>query len=216
MIRVLIVDDDPLVCDALTRMLGSADDIEVVADVADGDQVVEAVHRHHPDVVLMDIRMARQDGIAATAELQRLPDPPRVIVLTTFDLDDVLLRALGAGAAGFLLKTSSPQEIISSVRNVAAGEGALSSRSARQVVEHLRNDPALALRESAVALIATLTDRERDIVRLVAQGRSTPQIAAELFLGEATVKSHLSHAQAKLGASSRVEVGILADRAGLR
>ncbi|XVX20159.1 response regulator [Actinomycetota bacterium] len=216
MIRVLIVDDDPLVCSGLRGILGSADDIEVVADVSDGDQVVEAVHRHHPDVVLMDIRMARQDGIAATAELQRLAEPPRVIVLTTFDLDDVLLRALGAGAAGFLLKTSSPLEIISSVRNVAAGEGALSSRSARQVVEHLRNDPARDLRESAAALVATLTERERDIVRLVAQGKSTPQIAAELFLGEATVKSHLSHAQAKLGASSRVEVGILADRAGLR
>jgi len=203
--RVLLVDDDPLVCRGLEVMLGVADDIEVV----------EAIHRHRPDIVLMDVRMTRQDGITTTAALRALPAAPKVIVLTTFDHDDVLMRAVHAGAAGFLLKTASPHEIIAAVRSVAAGEGALSARSARQVVEHLRADPALELRRAASALIHTLTPRELDVVRCVARGMTTAQIGAELYLGDATVKSHLARAQDKLGVQSRVEVGILVDRAGL-
>ncbi|EAP98577.1 putative two-component system response regulator [Janibacter sp. HTCC2649] len=217
MTRVLLVDDDPLVCGALATMLGSADDLNVVGSVNDGDQVVEAIHRHRPDIILMDVRMARQDGITTTASLSGLglETPPKVIMLTTFDHDDVMLRAVHAGAAGFLLKTASPLDIIAAVQSVAAGEGALSARSARQVVEHLQSDPARDLRRAAEALVATLTERERDVVRCVAEEMTTAQIAQELFLGEATVKSHLARAQDKLGAQNRVGVGIIADRAGL-
>lgn len=217
MTRVLLVDDDPLVCGALQTMLESAVDIEVVGSVNDGDQVIEAIHRYRPDVILMDVRMARQDGITTTASLARLglETPPKVIMLTTFDHDDVMLRAVHAGAAGFLLKTASPLDIIAAVQSVAAGEGALSARSARQVVEHLQSDPAREQRRAAEGLIATLTPRELDVVREVAQGRSNAQVAAALFLGEATVKSHLARAQDKLGVQSRVQVAVLADRAGL-
>lgn len=215
MTRVLLVDDDPLVCSALETMLGSTEDLEVVASVNDGDQVIEAIHRHRPDIVLMDVRMARQDGITTTAALSALASPPKVIMLTTFDHDDVMLRAVHAGAAGFLLKTASPLDIIAAVQSVAAGEGALSARSARQVVEHLQSDPARDQRRAAEALVATLTERERDVVRCVAKEMTTAQIAQELFLGEATVKSHLARAQDKLGAQNRVGIGIIADRAGL-
>src|SRR5690606_30631124 len=161
------------------------------------------------------VRMARQDGITTTASLGRLPHPPKVIVLTTFDHDDILLRALDAGAAGFLLKTAAPEEIIAAVRNVAAGEGALSPRSARQVVEHLQHDEQAAARKAAVGLVRGLTERELEIVRLVAAGRTNPEIAAELYIGEATVKTHLGSAQTKLGARNRVQVGVLAAQAGL-
>lgn len=213
--RVLLVDDDPWVCRGLEGILGAADDIEVVGSVHDGDEVIEAIHRHRPDIVLMDVRMARQDGITTTATLRALPSPPKVIILTTFDHDDVLMRALGAGAASFLLKTAGPREIIAAVQSVAAGEGALSPRSARQVVEHLQSDPAGELRRAAVSLVDTLTARERDVVRCVAREMTTAQAAAELFLGEATVKSHLARAQLKLGTQNRVGIGIIADRAGL-
>ena len=215
MTRVLLVDDDPLVCGALETMLGSADDIEVVGSVHDGDQVVEAIHRHRPDIVLMDVRMARQDGITTTASLSRIPGAPKVIMLTTFDHDDVMLRSVHAGAAGFLLKSASPRDIIKHVQDVASGEGALSARSARQLVEHLQGDPGRDQRRAAEALVATLTERERDVVRCVAREMTTAEIAAQLFLGEATVKSHLSSAQHKLGAQNRVGIGIIADRAGL-
>jgi DNA-binding NarL/FixJ family response regulator len=213
--RVLLVDDDPWVCRGLEGILATADDIEVVGSVNDGDQVVDAIHRHRPDIVLMDVRMARQDGITTTAVLRALPSAPKVVILTTFDHDDVLMRALGAGAASFLLKTAGPHEIIAAVRSVAAGEGALSPRSARQIVQHLQSDPAAELRRAALALVETLTERERDVVRCIAQEMTTAQVAAELYLGEATVKSHLARAQLKLGVQNRVGIGIIADRAGL-
>jgi DNA-binding NarL/FixJ family response regulator len=163
----------------------------------------------------MDVRMARQDGITTTAAIARLHDPPKVIVLTTFDHDDVLMRALDAGAAGFLLKTAAPREIIAAIHDIAAGEGALSPRSARQVVERLQRDERIAERRAAVAALRRLTPRELDIVRRVATGRSNPQIAAELYLGEATVKTHLASAQTKLGVRNRVQVGVIVAQAGL-
>ena len=217
MIRVLLVDDDPMVCMGLDLLLRSAEDMTVVGLVPVGAEVVPAIHRHAPDVILMDIRMARQDGITTTKQVraQTGSATPRVLVLTTFEHDDVLLRAVQAGAAGFLLKTSDPKDIVAAIRDVAAGEGALSARSARQVVEHLQGDPTREQRRTAAALIELLTPRERDVVRCVARGLTTAEVARELFLGEATVKSHLSSAQDKLGVRSRVEVGIIADRAGL-
>lgn len=214
-VRVLLVDDDPLVCRGLELLLQSDPGIDVVGAVNDGDAVLEAVHRHFPDVVLMDVRMARQDGITTTAAIARLHDPPKVIVLTTFDHDDVLMRALDAGAAGFLLKTAAPREIIAAIHDIAAGEGALSPRSARQVVERLQRDERIAERRAAVAALRRLTPRELDIVRRVATGRSNPQIAADLYLGEATVKTHLASAQTKLGVRNRVQVGVIVAQAGL-
>lgn len=213
-VRVLLVDDDPLVCRGLELLLSADPGISVVGSVHDGDAVIEAVHGHFPDVVLMDVRMSRQDGITATAALMRLPQPPKVIVLTTFDHDDILMRALAAGAAGFLLKTAAPQEILAAVHNVAAGEGALSPRSARQVVEHLQRDDQRSVARTAEELLATLTPRELDVVRLVAQGWSNVEIARRLYLGEATVKSHLASAQARLGVRNRVQVGVLVAQAG--
>lgn len=215
MIKVLLVDDDPLVCSGLEFMLGTVDDIEVVAMVHDGDQVIEAVHRHRPDVALMDVRMNRQDGITATRAVSQLANPPKILILTTFEHDDVLLRAVHAGASGFLLKTASPLEIVAAIRSVAGGEGALSARSARQVFEHLQNDQVTEQRRVAAELVASLTPREIEVVSCIGRGLTTAQAAAELFLGEATIKSHLASAQLKLGVGSRPEVAVLADRAGL-
>lgn len=215
MTRVLLVDDDPLVCHALDLMIESVEDVTVVGMVHDGDEVIEAIHRHRPDVVLMDVRMNRQDGITTTAEVVGLARAPKVIMLTTFDHDDVLMRALHAGATGFLLKTASPQEIIAAIRQVAAGEGALSARSARQVVTHLQEDVVADQRRAATELVNRLTEREVHVVRRVGRGMTNAEVAADLYVGEATVKSHLSSAQQKLGVTSRVEVAVLADRAGL-
>ncbi|KGN36334.1 response regulator transcription factor [Knoellia subterranea] len=214
-IRVLVVDDDALTCGALRSILGSADDVEVVASVEDGDEVMEAVHRHRPDVILMDVRMRRQDGISATAALQSLTDPPRVIVLTTYEHDNAVMRALEAGATSFLLKSAGPQEIIGAVRAVAAGDSVLSPGPARQVIEQLLSDPARERRVAAEGLVATLTPREVDVVRAVGHGMTNAEAARSLFMGEATVKSHLSSAQLKLGVQSRTQVAVLAERAGL-
>lgn len=212
-IRVLLIDDDPLVCSGLELILSSTDDIRVVGTASDGDEAVGAVQRHFPDVVLLDVRMPRLDGIAATKALRALPQPPRVIVLTTFDADDIVMRAIGAGAAGFLLKTSAAPDIIRAIRNVHAGEGALSPRSARRVFQQVGDGEDE--RDTARAAIAELTDRERDVVRLVVDGLSNQAIGAQLYVGEATVKSHLSSAQRKLGVEGRVRLAVLATKAGL-
>lgn len=213
--RLLLVDDDPLVCEGLRLILRSDPSLAVVGVVHDGDEVVEAVHAHRPDVILMDVRMRRRDGITATADVSRMPRPPRVIILTTFEEDDVLVRGVHAGAAAFLLKTDAPEAIVAAVHAVASGRGALSDQSAGQLVRHVRSDPWPDRHRAARELVAGLTDRERDVIACVGQGMSNNAIATSLHLGEATVKSHLAHAQDKLGVSSRVQVGILADRAGL-
>ncbi len=214
-VRVLLVDDDALVCQGLELMLSTAEDLEVVGSVDDGDQVIEAVHRHAPDVVLLDVRMPRQDGIATARSLQQLTSPPKIIVLTTFDHDEIALRAVEAGADGFLLKTASPAEILTAVRNVAGGQGAVSPTTARQLFSHMRSDPAAGARRQAREAVERLTPREREVVAAVARGRSNAQIAAELFASEATVKSHLAHAQAKLDCTGRVEVAVLVERSGV-
>ncbi|GGB28746.1 DNA-binding response regulator [Flexivirga endophytica] len=211
-IRVLLVDDDPFVYSAMELIFSTVDDIQIVSAVSDGDQAVAAVQRHFPDVVLLDVRMARLDGIAATKALCALPNPPRVLVMTTFDMDDVVMRAIDAGAAGFMLKTSG-SEIITAVRNVHAGAGVLSPQSVPQVFAQIGDTGAE--RAAARAAIAALTDRERDVVRLVGEGLSNQQIGAALYVGEATVKSHLSSAQRKLGVEGRVRLAVVASRAGL-
>ncbi|TDE95068.1 response regulator transcription factor [Occultella glacieicola] len=213
--RVLLVDDDALVRTGLRLILDSAADVEVVGEAGDGDEVITAVQAHAPDVILMDLRMARVDGIAATAAARALPNPPHVIVLTTWDVDDAVMRSLAAGAAGFLLKSAPPLDIIRAVRDVMAGDAVLSPRSTRQVLDHLSRDTAGAERQRAAEAMATLTAREGDVAIAVGHGLSNAEIARRLFVSEATVKTHLSAAQAKLGARNRVDVAVMAERAGL-
>lgn len=215
-IRVLLVDDDAMATRAVELILEPVEDIRVVGVVRDGDEVVEAVHLHHPDVVLMDVRMDRVDGVTATRNVLRLPNPPKIIVLTTFDLDEILLRAIEAGAHGFLLKTASPPRIVEAIREAAGDKGMpLSPVSAQQLVEHMKRDEAAAGRREALRLVEALTDKEREVVALVARGRSNAEVAKGLFVSEATVKTHLSAAQHKLGAANRVDVAVTAARAGL-
>lgn len=214
-IRLLLVDDDPLVTAGLRAIFGSAEDLEVVASVGDGDEVVDAVHAHRPDVVLMDVRMPRVDGVRATAAVRALRTPPRVVVLTTFDSDGLVLEAVRAGAEGFLLKTTGPADMIAAVRSVAAGHGALSPQSAAHVLTHLAGGAGDGGRDEAAALVGGLTGRERDVVLGVWAGRTNREIAAELFLSEQTVKTHLASAQRRLGVFNRTEVAVLVERSGL-
>ena len=210
---MLVVDDDPMVR-RLLRTILRPDDIDVVAEAADGDEVVTAVQAHHPDVVLMDLRMPRIDGVAATRAVRALPDPPGVIAMTSFDTEAVILDAVHADASGFLAKDASPDEIVSAVRAVARGEGALSPRAARVVMAQVHADPSSGVRDAA-AKVATLTERELDVARLVAQGLSNAEIAQKLFLGEATVKTHLSAATAKLGVVNRVQLAVVVTQSAL-
>ena len=214
-IRVLIADDDALVRSALSMMLSGTDDIRVVAEVADGSEVAAAVDAYKPDLVLMDIRMPRMDGLAATELLRARADAPAVIVLTTFDADDQVLRALRAGAGGFLLKDTPPVKILEAVRLVAAGEAMLSPTVTRQLLEHLADGGADARRASAADLLDRLTDREREVAIAVAQGKSNAEIAGELYMSVATVKAHVSRVLTKLELNNRVQIALLAHDAGL-
>jgi DNA-binding NarL/FixJ family response regulator len=214
MIRVVLVDDEQLVRSGLRMILESAGDIEVVGEAADGGGAVELVRRHRPDVALMDIRMPEMDGLAATRALTALPDPPRVIMLTTFELDEYVHTALEHGAVGFLLKDTPPRDLIQAVRTVADGNAMLAPTVTRRLIAEF------ASRNSAKAVAArrrldTLTGREREVVVAVAQGLSNAQIGRRLFMSEATVKAHVSRVLAKLGLSNRVQAAILAHDAGL-
>lgn len=212
-IRVLIVDDDPLVVAGLELIIGSAPDIDVVGTASDGDEVIDAIHRHHPDVVLLDVRMKRQDGLVTTAAVNRLPNPPRIIVLTTWDTDDIVRRAIAGGAAGFLLKTTDPLEIQQAVRRVNSGHGVLAPDKVPYVFDVLKQ--SRSDREAAVAALATLSEREREVAIEVARGLSNAEIGRNLYLGEATVKTHLANAQRKLGVGGRVGVAVIVTKAGL-
>ncbi len=214
-IRVLLADDDALVRAALTMMLAGTDDIRVVAEVADGAEVASAVDAYKPDLVLMDIRMPRMDGLAATELLRARDDAPAVIVLTTFDADDQVLRALRAGASGFLLKDTPPPEILKAVRLVAAGEAMLSPTVTRRLLEHFADGGADARRSESVVLLEGLTDREREVAVAIAQGKSNAEIASELYMSVATVKAHVSRLLAKLELNNRVQIALLAHDAGL-
>lgn len=214
-IRILLVDDDPLVRSGLRLMLEASSDLLVVADVGSGEEAVPAIHAHRPDVVLLDYRMGELDGISTTQEVLRLDRPPKVVLLTTFDMDDLPVRAVRAGADGFLLKTAAPDEITRAVRDAAAGHTPFSSESAGHVVAHVRDDAAGSRREDAARRMATLSDREREICVLLAGGGTTASAAARMHLAESTVKTHLRAAEAKLGVGSRAELAVLVDRAGL-
>jgi DNA-binding NarL/FixJ family response regulator len=214
-IRVLLIDDDPLVRAGLRMILSSADDLAVVGEAGDGAQAVQAVQEHRPDVVLMDIRMPEMDGIRATQRLRELPQPPQVIVLTTFHLDEYVLRALRAGASGFLLKDTPPTEIVHAVRLVAAGEAMLSPAVTRTLLTHLGDSAVNDRHAAAAARLASLSDREREVALAVAGGASNADIAAQLYLSEATVKAYVSRLLTKLDAANRVQIAILIHDAGL-
>jgi DNA-binding NarL/FixJ family response regulator len=214
-IRLLLVDDDPLVRAGLTFMMGGADDIEIVGEAADGGEVEALVDRTRPDVVLMDIRMPTVDGLAATEKLRGRKDAPQVVVLTTFHADDQVLRALRAGAAGFVLKDTPPAEILEAVRRVAAGDPVLSPTVTRQLMAHAAGSALDTRRAGARDRIATLNDREREVAVAVGQGSSNAEIARELFMSIATVKTHVSRILAKLGLNNRVQIALLTYDAGL-
>jgi DNA-binding NarL/FixJ family response regulator len=212
-VRVLIVDDDALVRAGLTMILSGAEDVAVVGEAADGSQVPAAVAAHRPDVVLMDIRMPRIDGLAATEALRNRPGAPEVIVLTTFDTDEFVLRALRAGASGFLLKDTPPAEILAAVRRVALGEATLSPTVTRQLIAHVAApQPG---RAQARRRLGRLTGRERDVAVAIGQGKSNAEISAELFMSVATVKAHVSRVLTKLALNNRVQVALLVHDAGL-
>jgi DNA-binding NarL/FixJ family response regulator len=214
-IRVLIVDDDALVRAGLSMMLAGTDDIRVVAEASDGTEVASAVDAYKPDVVLMDIRMPGMDGLAATERLRAREDAPQVIVLTTFDADEHVLRALRGGAAGFLLKDTPPPEIMRAIRLVAAGEAMLSPAVTRRLIEHVADDGLGARRARARELLDRLTDREREVAIAIGQGKSNADIAAELYMSVATVKAHVSRLLTKLELSNRVQIALLAHDAGV-
>ncbi|MFA1547301.1 response regulator transcription factor [Actinomadura chokoriensis] len=214
-VRVLIVDDDALVRAGLSMMLANAGDLEVVADVADGAEVVAAVNRHRPDVVLMDIRMPRMDGLAATGLLRARREPPEIIILTTFDTDDHILRAMRAGASGFLLKHTPPPEIIRAIRQVAAGEPMMSPAVLRKMMSYLAEAGADPRRDRARELLARLSDGERAVASLVGLGRTNSEIGAELSLSVATVKAYVSRLLTKLDLNNRVQIALLVHDAAL-
>ena len=211
-VRVLLVDDDALVRAGLVMMLDGAPGIVVVGEAADGDQVPAAVDAHHPDVVLMDLRMPRADGIAATKRLRARTDPPEVVVLTTFDTDENVLRALRAGASGFLLKDTPPERIVDAVRKVAAGDPILSPQITRRLMDRVATEAGSY--ERARASLATLSPREYDVVLAVAQGRTNAEIGRDLFMSVATVKAHISHILTKLDLDNRTQIALLAHDAG--
>ncbi|WP_214409532.1 response regulator transcription factor [Sphaerisporangium fuscum] len=212
-LRLLVVDDDALVRAGLSMMLDGIHGITVVGEAADGDQVPAAVDAHAPDVVLMDLRMPRVDGVTATRRLRSRPHPPEVIVLTTFDADENILDALRAGASGFLLKDTPPPRIVEAVRQVAAGEPILSPRITRRLMDRAVFQ-ADAYQRARTAL-AALSPREHAVALAVARGRTNAEIAAELFMSVATVKAHVSHILTKLGLDNRTQIALLTHDAGL-
>ncbi len=214
-IRVLLVDDDALVRSGLRMMLAGAAQIEVVGEAEDGRAALAAVDRHRPDLVLMDIRMPVVDGIEATRLLRAQPSPPAVLVLTTFDADELVLRALRAGAAGFLLKDTPPAEIVRAIEHVHAGEGTLSPGVTRKLIALVAGDgEAAARREQARCLLDGLSPRELEVALAVGRGSANAEIAAELHMSVATVKAHVSRLLVKLGAENRVQVALVVHDSG--
>ena len=201
MIRVLVADDHPIVRSGIVGLIGAADDIDVVGEADDGADAVHLAEQLRPDIVLMDLRMPRLDGAAATAAILAANPAVRVLILTTYETDDQILGAIAAGASGYLLKAAPQAEIIEGVRSVAGGQTVLAPVIAARLVQRVRADAAPAPRLSA---------RELDVLRLVAAGQSNPQIGRSLFIGEATVKTHLLHVFEKLGVGDRTRAVTLA------
>ncbi len=221
MIRVLVVDDEWMVRAMLRTILHAAGDITVVAEATDGADAVTKARRHHPDVALVDIRMPGTDGLRATTNLARLPHPPKVVVLTTFDLDEYVRTALRNGAVGFLVKDASGDEMIAAVRAAHAGDAMLSPRITRRLLDTFARDtepgaePAEPAQAEARQRLRSLTLKEREVLQALADGLANAEIASRLHLGESTVKTHVSRILTKLELTNRVQAAILAHRAGL-
>ncbi|MBJ7331768.1 MAG: response regulator transcription factor [Solirubrobacteraceae bacterium] len=213
MIKVLIADDQALLRGGLRAMLEAEDDIEVVAEAGDGAEAVDEAVRTHPDVVLMDVRMPKLDGIEATRRLLASGSRARVLVITTFDLDDYVFQALRAGASGFLLKATPPGALVDAVRTVAGGESLLDPAVTRRLVEHFLARPEPD--EDTRRRLDDLTDREREVLVLLSRGMSNDEMGEVLFLSPATVKSHVTRILGKLGVRSRVQAVVLAYETGL-
>jgi DNA-binding NarL/FixJ family response regulator len=213
--RLLVVDDDPLVRSALVLMLGGTPDVDVVGEAVDGLDALRKVDELRPTVVLMDIRMPRMDGLEATRALHARPDPPHVIVLTTFDADEHVVGALGAGADGFLLKDTPPPQILEAIRAVADGDPMLSPSVTRTLIERLRTDAGDDRADAARTRLAVLTDREQDVALAVGRGLTNAEIARELHLSVPTVKAHVSRLFDKLRVTNRVQIAICVHDAGL-
>ncbi|GIM88376.1 DNA-binding response regulator [Paractinoplanes toevensis] len=214
-VRVAVVDDDPLVRSGLRLLFAGATDLEIVAEGADGADVPGLVDAHHPDVVLLDVRMPRVDGLAAMERLSARARCPYVVMLTTFHADAYVLRALRAGASGFLLKDAPPRELLDAVRRVAAGEPILSPAVTRRLIEQVADPVAHDRRTSAAALLDRATGREREVASAVARGLSNGQIGAELGMGVPTVKAHVSRLLTKLDLDNRVQLALLVHDAGI-
>jgi DNA-binding NarL/FixJ family response regulator len=213
MIRVLLADDDALARGALHAIVTGHEDIEIVAEVADGEQAVGAAMRLHPDVAVLDIRMPKLDGLAAAGQILSSPTHCRVIMLTTFDLDEYVYEALKLGASGFLLKDAPPEQLLAAIRHVVRDDALLAPQVTRRLIErYTRPQPEPSDRHAG---LATLTNREREVLRHIARGQSNAEIASELFLSEATVKTHVSRILAKLALRDRAQAVALAYEAGL-
>lgn len=213
-IRVVVVDDQALVRGGFAMVLNHQPDIEVVAEAGNGLEAVAVVHQHRPDVVLMDIRMPEMDGLQATAQIVEDPGGAvRVLILTTFELDEYVYRALRAGASGFVLKDIPPEQLVVAVRTVARGGALLAPSITRRLIGQFATQRTID--QGLAAQLEQLTSRERDVVVAVAGGLSNAEIAAELFIGPATVKSHVSSVLAKLGLRDRAQVVVIAYESGL-
>lgn len=210
MIRVVLADDQPLVRTGLRMILAAEPDIEVVAEATNGREAVAAAAQHHPDVVLMDVRMPELDGIGATRAVTAVDDPPRVLVLTTFDLDEVVYDALRAGASGFLLKDAPEERLTTAIRVVADGGSLFAPTVTRRLIEEFARRPG-----KLAADTSGLTERETEVLRLVARGLSNSEVAHELFVTENTVKTHVARVLMKLGVRDRVQAVVAAYESGL-
>jgi DNA-binding NarL/FixJ family response regulator len=209
-IRVLVVDDDALVRAGLSMLLAGAGDVEIVGEAADGSEVERAVAEHQPRVVLMDIRRPGMDGLTATEIVRGRERPPEVIVLTTFDADDHVLRALRAGASGFLLKDTPPADIVRAIRAVASGEPILSPAITRRLIGHVTGTDGGERRRRAREQLDRLTEREREVAVAIGRGESNAEISRELYMSIATVKAHVSRLLEKLDFNNRVQIALLA------
>jgi DNA-binding NarL/FixJ family response regulator len=212
-VRVVIVDDDQLVRMALRLVVGGEPDLTVVAEAADGDAAIAAVDQQRPDVVVMDVRMPGRDGLSATREILTRPSPPRVLMLTTFDSDDLVLGALHAGALGFVLKDTPPARIVDAVRTVAAGNPVLSPTATARVIAAATGphsaEARRSSREAARRRLSTLTERELDTARAIADGLGNAEIAERLSISVATVKAHTGNLFTKLALENRVQIALL-------